>query len=277
MNGQVIHFESLPGSDKAVEDMRNYLHQDELDLRDITEIAKQDPLILANILFLVNESFKKRNSPVVNTLSAAINLVGLESLKNRLLAIKSLSEINLNPKNIVAFELIKSRTYVASCLTQFWGEYIGQKSSEEMFCASMFTGISDMSSCIVNDNVTKNVMEIDSIESIQSQYQFNDDDIGLLPDSIQQVHENSSVSERLKLSIIVYNLVSCFELGFSTQKFESALQEVCDFVGISLHRAGYDFSRQVVEIDKKNYYQLFRHSHFLLSTNLESINPLDPF
>ena len=108
MREQPINFKNLPGSNKVVEDLRNYFQQDEIDLRDITNIAKQDPVILVNILFLVNETFLKRNSPVVNSLSAAINLIGLESLKNSLLSIKSLSEINLNPQNAIAFELIKA-------------------------------------------------------------------------------------------------------------------------------------------------------------------------
>ncbi len=275
MHGNSVNFKSLPSSDKVVEDLRNYFEQDDdIDLRDITNIAKQDPAILANILLLVNESFLKRNSPVVNTLSAAINLVGLEALKDSLLSIKSLSEINVKPQNAIAFELIKSRTYMASRLTQFWGEYMGQTSSEEMFCASMFSGISDMWECLENEDITRNLLDVDSTESIQALYHFSEEDIGLLPDSIQQVHEHSSVSERLKLSVIVYNLVSCFELGFSTQAFENALQKICDFVDISMHRAGYDFSRQVVEIDKNASHQLFHYSYFLLSTNMEAVDPL---
>jgi hypothetical protein len=275
MQGQFINFKSLPSSDKTVDELRNYFEQDEIDLRDITKIAKQDPAVLANIFFLVNETFLKRNSPVVNTLSAAINLVGLESLKNSLLSIKSLSEINVNPRNEVAFELVKSRTYMASRLTQFWGEYMGETASEEMFCASMFSGIRDMSACLVDEHFARNLVDVDSVESIQISYNISKDDIGLLPDSIQQVYENSSLSKRLKLSIIVYNLVSCLELGFSTEAFEGALLKLCDYVGISMHRAGHDFSRQVVEIDRDTSHQLFRHSHFLLSTNMEPIDPLE--
>lgn len=277
MHGQSVNFKSLPSPDNVVGDLRDYFEQDDIDLRDITDIAKQDPAILANILLLVNETFLKRNSPVVNTLSAAINLVGLEALKNRLLSIKSLSEVDVNPKNAITFELIRSRTYMASCLTRFWGEYMGQTSAEEMFCASMFSGISDMFECLVTDNAANHLLDVDSIESVQALYRFSEDDIGLLPDSIQQVHENSSISERLKLSIIVYDLVSCFEFGFSTPAFENALQKTCDFVGISMHRAGYDFSRQVVEIDKNASHQLFHHSHFLLTTNVEAIDPLSAF
>ena len=277
MHGHPINIKNLPGSDGVVGDLRNYFERDEIDLRDITDIAKQDPVVLANILFLVNEAFLKRNSPVVNTLSAAINLIGLEPLKNRLLSIKSLTEIDVNKKSSTSFELIRSRTYMASCLTQFWAEYMGQASAEEMFCASMLSGISDMSECLENDSAARHSIDVDSIESIQSLYRFSQDDIGLLPDSIQQVHENTSISERLKLSIIVYDLVSCFELGFSTSEFESVLQKTCDFVGVGMPRAGYDFSRQVVEIDRNASHQLFRHSHFLLTTNIDAIDPLATF
>ncbi|MFK8028221.1 MAG: HDOD domain-containing protein [Gammaproteobacteria bacterium] len=274
MHGQSINFKTMPSSNMVVDDLRNFFNQEDVDLRDITKIAKQDPVTLGNILFLVNETFVKRNSPVVNTLSAAINLVGLEPLKNALMSIKSVSEVDLNPNNLIAFELIKSRTYIAAHLTQFWGKYMGQTSSEEMFCASMFTGISDMFECLANAEITRNSLDVNSIESSQMLYRFSQSDIGLLPDSIQQVHDHSLVSERLKLSIIVYNLVSCFELGFATKQFENALQDLCDFVGISMHRAGYDFSQQVVEIDKNASHQLFHYSHFLLSTNMEIIDPL---
>ena len=274
MHGQPINFKTMPSSNQVVEDLRNFFNQEDIDLRDITKIAKQDPVTLGNILFLVNENFVKRNTPVVNTLSAAINLVGLEPLKNTLMSIKPVSELDLKPLNLITFELIKSRTYTAAHLTRFWGEYMGQTSSEEMFCASMFTGIGDMFECLANEEIVRNPLDIDSTESIQSLYQFPQSDIGLLPDSIQQIHEHSLISERLKLSIIVYDLVSCFELGFSTKQFENALQRVCDFVGISMHRAGYDFSQQVVEIDKNASHQLFHYSHFLLSTNMEVIDPL---
>lgn len=264
----------MPSSNQVVDDLRNIFSQEDIDLRDITNIAKQDPVTLGNILFLVNETFVKRNSPVVNTLSAAINLVGLEPLKNSLMSIKPVSEIDLEPKNLLAFELVKSRTYYAAHLTQFWGEYMGQTSSEEMFCASIFTGISDMFECLTNDEVDRNSLDVELVESIQGLYRFSQSDISMLPDSIQQVHQHSLISERLKLSVIVYDLVSCFELGFSTKKFESALQRVCDYVGISMHRAGYDFSQQVVQIDKGASHQLFHYSHFLMSTNTEEIDPL---
>tara|TARA_R110002096_G_scaffold409717_1_gene609149 strand:+ start:902 stop:1735 length:834 start_codon:yes stop_codon:yes gene_type:complete len=277
MNDQSINLDSMPGSDKVVDDLRHYFDREDIDLRDITEMAKQDPAVLANILCLVNKTFLKRKSPVVNTLTAAINLVGLESLKNSLLSIKSLSETNVSPQNALVFELVKSRTYMASRLTQFWGDYMGQTSSDEMFCASMFSGFSDMSACLSNGNITRNVFDVDSIESVRSLYRFSSNDIGLLPDSIQQVHENSTISERLKLSIISYNLVTCFEYGYSTQVFGNALQRLCDFVGISMHRAGYDFSQQVVDIDKNATHQLFHHSYFLLSTNAEPIDLLDTF
>jgi len=276
MHAQFIDLRSLPGSDLATSELRRYFAQDEIDLRDITAIAKQDPIILANILFLVNEIFLKRSSPVVNTLSAAINLVGLKPLKYHLLSIKSLSEIELKAQSMITFELIKSRIYVASHLTQFWAEYMGQTSTEEIFCASMFTGIGDIAECLTSDNmIERSPPDVDSIESIQALYHFPENDVGLLPDSIQQVYENSSISQRLKLSIIVYHLVACLELGFSTQAFNDALEKVCDFIGISMHRAGYDFSQQVVEIDKQSSHQLFCHSHFLLSTNTERLNVIE--
>ena len=275
MSTHSIDLSSLPANDEVIEALHHYFSQDEIDLRDVSEIAKQDPIILANILFLVNKVFSKRNSPVVNTLSAAINLVGLEQLKNNLLSIEPLKSKKLSEQKVRAFELIRSRIYVAANLTQFWGEYMGENAPEEMYCASMFTGLNDLSGSFLNEGSTESsLIDTDSVENIKAGYQFLDDDIALLPDSIQQVYEHSTLSNRLKLSVIVYRLVSCFELGFSTQEFQHALQKASDYVGIGLHRAGYDFSRQVVAIDKNSNYQLFRHSQFLLTTNTETVNPL---
>ena len=275
MHTQPIDIRCMPASDQVVDELRNCFSQDEIDLRDITALAKQDAVVLANILFLVNEVFLKRNSPVVNTLSAAINLVGLQPLKDKLLSIKSLSEHGVETEQIYAFELIRGRIYVASHLTQFWADYMGQTSSEEMYCASMLTGIHDLNSCLTSRSISEvSMLDFDAIDSLQPLYQFTDNDIGLLPDSIQQFHESSLVSERLKLSIIVYHLVSCVEFGYACENFENALNNLCDYVGIGIHRAGYDFSRQVVEIAKDASHQRFHHCHFLLSTNTESINPI---
>lgn len=275
MHTQAIDIRCMPASDQVVEGLRNCLSQEEIDLRDITALAKQDAIVLANILFLVNEVFLKRNSPVVNTLSAAINLVGLKPLKDKLLSIKSLSEQGVDDNKIYEFELIRSRLYVASHLTQYWANYMGQTSSEEMFCASMFTGINDLNACLIGQSLhVMDTFNLDEIDCIRPLYQFSDNDIGLLPDSIQQFHENSSIPERLKLSIIVYHLVSCVEFGYACENFENALNNICSYVGIGIHRAGYDFSRQVVEISKDASYQKLHHSHFLLSTNSEYVNPL---
>ncbi|MDW3094333.1 MAG: HDOD domain-containing protein [Gammaproteobacteria bacterium] len=275
MHTKAIDIRCMPASDQVIDELRKCFSQDDIDLRDITALANQDAIVLANILFLVNEIFLKRNSPVVNTLSAAINLVGLQPLKDKLLSIKSLSEEGVGAEKIYEFELIRSRIYVASHLTQYWADYMGQTSSEEMYCASMLTGINDLNSCLSGQSLNDiSMLDLDAIDSIQPLYHFSDHDIGLLPDSIQQFHESSSISERLKLSIIVYHLVSCVEFGYECESFENALNNICEYVGIGIHRAGYDFSRQVVEIDKDASHQRLHHCHFLLSTNTEFVNPL---
>ena len=51
MRTNSIDLKSLPASDGVIDALQKYFTQDEIDLRDISEIAKQDPIVLTNILF----------------------------------------------------------------------------------------------------------------------------------------------------------------------------------------------------------------------------------
>ncbi len=271
MNTETTSIDEFPTSSIVVNALKMYFSQDDIDLRDITSIARQDPIVLANIIFLVNEIFSKRGSPVVNTLSAAINLVGLEPLKNKLLAIKA---HDMNDASIPCYELVRSRIYVSACLTQFWGEYMGQTSIEEMYCASMFTGIADLSYCLRQRNAIKySKVDLESIDTIKTLYNDNNSEHALMPDSIQVVLAGGSVSERLKLSILVYELISTLEYGYSTEQLKQALINLCEYIGIGIHRAGYDLARQLVHIERSACYHSCFHSRFLLSTNMNALSP----
>lgn len=275
MASQHTHLGELPTSYIVVEALNTYFSEDDIDLRDITNIAKQDPVVHANILFLVNEVFAKRNSPVVNTLSAAINLVGLEPLKQRLLSIQALDEAS---KSFACYELIRSRMYVAACLTQFWADYMGQASAEEMYCASMFTGLGDLSYCLHKaDTIKHSRVDIESVPTLKTLYRDEPDEISLMPDSIQVIFQDDSMSERLKLSILVYELVACLEYSYSTEQLKQALLDLCDYVGIGIHRAGYDLARQLVHIERQTNYHVCHHSQFLLSTNMQALDPAENF
>ena len=272
MSTQAIRIDELPTSSSVVDTLKAYFAKEDIDLRDITSIARQDPVVLANILFLVNQVYLKRGTPVVKTLSAAINLVGLEPLKQKLLAIKSL---NAEDPVISCYELVRSRIYVASCLTQFWADYMGQTSAEEMYCASMFTGLGDLCYCLSHTNNHKHSqVDFESIETVQTLYCSDQSEIDLMPDSIQIIYQNQLITDRLKLSILVYELVACLELGYSTERLTQALSDLCEYVGIGIHRAGYDLARQLVQIERSATYHSFFHSKFLVATNMEVTDPI---
>jgi hypothetical protein len=272
MNSLAIDLGQLPTSYIVAEALKHYFSQEDIDLRDITDIAKQDPVVLANILFLVNEVYAKRNSPVVNTLSAAINLVGLEPLKQRLLSIKVL---DAKDKSYVSYELIRSRIFAAACLTNFWADYMGQAAAEEMYCASMFTGISDLAFCLRDESIIKySKVDYEVIDTIQTLYGCSDTELSCMPDSIQVVYQNNQIPERLKLSILTYELLARLELGYSTELFKEALLDMCDYIGIGIHRSGYDLARQLVLIDRTANYHVCHHSHYLVTTNLQVVDPI---
>lgn len=266
-------FDEIPTSYIVADALNEYFSQEDIDLRDITNIAKQDPVVLANILFLVNEVTVNRDNPVVNTLSAAINLVGLEPLKQRLLSIKA---IDANDSHAASYEMIRSRIYAAACLTEFWADYMGQVAAEEMYCASMFTGITHLSKCLQTSCFDcQSCVDFDSIETIQKLYENDDSNKKLMPDSIQSMYQNDTIPERLKLSILVYELMRWLEYGCSTEQLNKALLDICDYVGIGIHRAGYDLARQLVYIDRSANYHVYHHCRYLASTNMQMVDPIE--
>ena len=271
MTFSTTKIDELPTSSIVVDALNQCFEHSDIDLRDVTYIAKQDPVVLANIIFLVNEFFSKRGSPVVNALTAGINLVGLQPLKEKLLSIKAYSADN---QSKYACELIRSRIYVSACLTQFWGEYMGQTSIDEIYCASMFTGIADFSHCLQDGHTIKQSrVNYESIETIQTLFNIDESQLSLMPDSIQVMHNSGNLSDRLKLSILVYELVAALEFGYSTKELKQAMQDLCEYVGIGIHRAGYDLARQLVHIERSADHHSCYHSQYLLSTNLEFLEP----
>jgi len=272
MSHQTANIDEMPTSQVVVDTLNEYFNQKDIDLRDIADIARQDPVVLINILFLVNEIIAKRDGQVVNTLSAAINLVGLEPLKRRLLSIKS---IDANHPNLALYELIRNRMYVAAGLTQLWADYMGQTTAEEMYCASMLTGMTDLSCCLETDySLTPAQVDFEAIESIKALYLNTNNAENLLPDTIQCVFKNNSVPERLKLSVLVYKLVICIEYGYSTEIFNESLFDVSEYVGISVQRAGYDLARELVNIERSAKYHFWSHCQYLLTTNTQVVDPI---
>ena len=144
MNTQHIDLASLPITTSVANDLKNIFVSESVDLRDVTSIAFEDPVLLINIILLVNESFQKMDRPVVNTLTAAINLLGMPILSKRLLSLKNIDELNLSSQQMEQFNIIRNRIYIAAHMTKFWAQYMGESNTEEQFCASMFTGINDM-------------------------------------------------------------------------------------------------------------------------------------
>ena len=277
MSMKPINLQCLPASDWALQSIQECFSHDEIDLRDINYLIKQDPVLLANFMHSVNLIFTQKNRPVVNTLSSAINLLGIEQLKNILLSIDSIKRHKFSIDKIMLCELIRDRITMAAHITEYWADYMGEQASEELFCASMYTGLNDIAKCMntntVNDSFNV-VIDCEDINSILSVYQFEDQYIDQLPDSIQQIHSHSTFSNRLKLSILVYQLLSAIELGYSTPAFHERLIQVSDFIGISEYRASYDTAQCMVRVDKESIHKTFYFSQFLLSANNEPLNPL---
>ena len=277
MSLQPIRLESLPVSDWVSKSIRDCFSHEDIDFRDVTLLIKQDPVFLANFMQKVNVIFTGKNRPVVNTLSSAINLLGIDQLKEILLSLDTTKSQEISAENAILCELIRDRITMAAFITEYWADYMGEQAAEELFCASMYTGLNEFSDCICGnhnaDNSETNI-DLESIESVKSIYDFENNHISQLPDSIQQVHCHSTVSNRLKLSMLVYQLLSSIERGFSTPVFQEALAKVSEYIGISEYRASYDTAQCIIKVDKESLHKTYYFSHFLLSTNIEMLKPL---
>ena len=277
MSAQAVNVELLPTTSTVASSLKSVLDQDEIDLRDITAIALQDVVVFINIILLVNKFFQQRNRPVVNTVQAAINLLGLPVLKEKLLSIKSLEDTNLSKDHKFAYSMVRNRIYIAANMTGFWADYMGEKNIEELYCASMFTGANLLYQIAAENEIDRREIQksyLDSIESMQELYKFESEYIPELPDSIQQVFLHSSYSNRLSLSVLVYELIAALELGYATDEFASKLEPVIEHIDQSASRATYDLAGQVVRLHRKAEFSSFNHAAFLISTNTQAIDPL---
>lgn len=277
MCAQPINVESLPTTSKVASSLIKIFNQDDIDLRDITAIALQDAVVLMNVILLVNKSFQDRDRPVVNTVQAAINLLGLPALREQLLSIKKLDDINVTDYQKYAYKVIRNRIYTAANITNFWANYMGEKNIEELYCASMFTGVNQLHQIINQEDDSSKTADssyLDSIDGLQTLYRFEENCIQKLPDSIQQVFLHSSYTKRLSLSVIVYELITALELGYATPEFMQKLQVVIEFIDQSASRATYDLACQIVQLHRDSPYLSYNHAAFLIATNSEALDPL---
>lgn len=277
MCAQPINVESLPTTSKVASSLIEIFDQEDIDLRDITAIALQDAVVLMNIILLVNKSFQDRDRPVVNTVQAAINLLGLPALKEQLLSIKKLDDINVTDNQKYAYKVIRNRIYTAASITSFWANYMGEKNIEELYCVSMFTGANQLHQIIAQEEDGRKTADssyLDSIDGLQELYRFDENCIQKLPDSIQQIFLHSSYTKRLSLSVIVYELITALELGYATPEFMQKLQVAIEFIDQSASRATYDLACQIVQLHRDSPYLSYNHAAFLIATNSEALDPL---
>ena len=278
MSGHCIQIDLLPTTSQVVNALQECLSAEEVDLRDVSYIARHDPVVLINIMLLVNRSIQKSNRPVINTASAAINLLGLPALKEALLAIKSVDDMELSKPQICLFNLIRNRIFIAALMTEFWAEYMGEKNIEEQYCASMFTGLNSLYRCVQEKKLETRLSAedsyLDSSNNLKSLYLFDKETIAILPDSIQQVHANTSYTRRLSLTILSYELVAALELGYSSLEFQHKLGRLIECIDQSASRASYDFAIQVVQAERANPYAAWSHARYMVSTNIERVDPL---
>ena len=277
MCAQAINVELLPTTAAVASSLKKIFAQEDIDLRDVTAVALQDAVVFINIIFLVNKSFQDRDRPVVNTVQAAINLLGMPILKEKLLSLKSIEDINLSVEQKRAYAIVRNRIYVAANMTGFWADYMGEKNIEELYCASMFTGVNNLYQIIDSQETSGRnncASYLDSIENIRGLYNFNSQCVPKLPDSIQQVYLHSSYSKRLVLSVLVYELVAALELGYATEDFAGKLKPLIEHIDQSASRATYDFAIQLVQLHRNAELLSFNHAVFLLSTNTTAIEPM---
>lgn len=278
MCAQAINVELLPTTSAVASSLSKIFSQDEIDLRDITSIALQDAVVLINIILLVNNSFKDRNRPVVNTVQAAINLLGLPVIKEKLLSIKNLDELEVSYEQKYAYKLIRNRIFTAANITSYWADYMGEKNIDELYCASMFTGVSQLHQAITQGEVERksgDASYLDSIDALQELYLFDDGYLKKLPDSVQQIFEHASYSKRLRLSVLVYELITALELGYVTPEFFKKLEVVIEHIDQSASRATYDLANQIVQLHKNSPLSSFNHAAFLVATNTDALDPLN--
>lgn len=275
MNEQRVNLAAIPTTSEVLTSLRDIFLKEEIDLRDVTAIACQDPVVLANIVLSANVFFAEKNRPVVNSVESAINLIGMDSLKKSLMSIQCIDDLELSTEQKLLFGLIKNRIYVAACMTKFWGQYMGEKNIEEQFCASMFTGLNELYHCIFENEPNQSTVESNFLESIDTMrllYCFEEEIIPRIPDSIQQLLSHDSWSKRLELSIVVYELIASLELGYASDKFNRNLHRLTEIIDQSVSRASYDFARELVQLERSSKYSSYRHTWFLLSTNVEEID-----
>lgn len=272
MSIQSIDLASLPIANDVGKALKSVFANEDVDLKDIVKIAFQDPVLLANIIILVNKSFQKNKRPVVNTVSAAINLIGMPVLSKKLLSLKQVDELDLSNSQIDSFDIIRNRIIVAAHITRFWAEYMGEQNVEEQFCVSMFTGLNHLHQCIFIKQYTDFIIKhsyLDSLDDMKALYSFHDNALSRMPDSIQQIYRHSSYTRRLRLSILCYELVFALELGYSSKVFNHKLKQVVDCIDQSISRATYDFSIQIVQAEKNAEYASFSHASFFVATNTD--------
>ena len=280
MSAQPANVDLLPTTPAVASALKKIFDQEDIDLRDITSIALQDVVVFINIILLVNKSFQKRNRPVVNTIQAAINLLGLPVLREKLLSIKSLDDLNLSDEQKTAYDMVRNRIFTAANMTEFWADYMGEKNIEELYCASMFTGANLLYQIVAGNGLNRAEQQssyLDSIDDLQELYIFENEFIPELPDSIQQIFMHSSYSNRLSLSVLTYELIAALELGYSTEEFSEKLQPVIEHIDQSASRATYDLAGQVVKLHRNAEYASFNHAAFFITTNIQAIDPLQSF
>ena len=117
----------------------------------------------------------------------------------------------------------------------------------------MFTGFVDLYQAISSNEGLVSTQEegcLESMDKLKSLYSFDKKDIGCLPDSIQQVLAHSCCNKRLSLSVLVYELISELEQGYSTNEFHKKLQRIICHIDQSESRAANDLARQLVLLNR---------------------------
>ena len=115
--------------------VRQLMDDPDSDIYDFAEVVGSDPNLSARLLRLVNSAYFGLPQPV-ESLSRAVNLVGLAPLHNLVLGVSAVASLEL-PNDVMPLETFWRSSLFAGVLARLLGEQIGQRQNDHLFVAGL--------------------------------------------------------------------------------------------------------------------------------------------
>ena len=119
--------------------VRQLMDDPDADIYDFAEVVGSDPNLSARLLRLVNSAYFGLPQPV-ESLSRAVNLVGLAPLHNLVLGVSAVGSLDL-PTDLMPLETFWRSSLFAGVLARLPGEQIGQRQNDHLFVAGLLHDI----------------------------------------------------------------------------------------------------------------------------------------